>query len=621
MKTPMGDAHSRTRRPIRRVRYALVFVLIAVLALVVSGCVRISGLEYSNNSERGPAYKIVVNVRPNNPDPTGDARGVIAFRHPAGWTVESVTYSGSHSGEATYSPTIANYFETEWDATPDDAGHNGPKGGYVWWAGYGNHVHQFASTDSYAVTIIVDTTGMGGSLTFDVVTGLTDGADPEDDTNKTFWQLGSLEEDGRGARLDVAVYLAALVEPTIVDMDPEDGATNVSPDVIAHVRYSEPVANFAGNVFLTWVGAAGEKVPAIVSYSTSTNTVNVDPLAPLTPDKVYMLVSTADVTDVVGNACEGANAVFTVEPAAVAPTVTAVSPASGATGVDVGANVTATFDQAMDATTISTETFELTKQGAATPVAASVTYSAANMTATLNPESPLEAGTVYTARLTTDVESAAGLALEAAYTWSFTTAEEEPEDAFVDVPLGAPYYSAIQGMAEAEIINGYDNGDGTFSFRPENPVWRWQFAKMIVGALLIPCNEGMTAPFTDLDPDDPTKLDMTEFVRAAYDNGITQGTGGTNFSPYLEISRAQVVTMVVRAVQARFPGMLGVPYSGYTNTWGTAFSADHGANARLAEYNGLLAGLPLTGAASNPWGSMSRGEVAQVLWNVMGMID
>lgn len=609
------------RKPTRRVRYALLLVLLVGLALLVSGCVRISSLDYSNSSERGPAYKIVVNVRPNNPDPTENARGVIAFRHPAGWTVESVTYSGAHSGEATYSPTITNYFETEWDATPDDAGHNGPKGGYVWWAGYGNHAHKFASTDSYAVTIVVDTTGMGGDLTFDVVTGVTDGADPEDDANKTFWQLGSLEDDGRGARLDVAVSLSPLVEPTIVEMDPEDGATNVSPDLIAHVRYSEPVTNFAANVFLTWVGAAGEKVPAIISYSSGTNTVNVDPLAPLTPDKVYMLVSTADVTDVVGNACEAADAVFTVEPAAVAPTVTVVSPEDDATGVDVGANVTATFDHAMDPTTISTTTFRLTKQGSATPVAANVTYSAASMRATLNPDGALEPGTVYTAHLTTGVESAEGLALAAAFNWSFTTAEEEPEEAFEDVPLGAPYYAAIQGMAEAGIINGYENDDGTFSFRPENPVWRWQFAKMIVGALQIPCNEGMTAPFTDLDPDDPTKLDMTEFVRAAYDNGITQGTGGTNFSPYLEISRAQVVSMVVRAVQARFPGVLTTPSSGYTNTWGTAFSADHGANARLAEYNGLLAGLPLTGAASNPWGSMSRGEVAQVLWNVMGKID
>jgi len=594
--------------------------LLVGLALLVSGCVRISGLTYSSNSERGPAYKIVVNVRPNNEEPTEAARGVIAFRHPAGWTVESVTYSGTHSGEAIYSPTITGYYEDEWDATPDDAGHNGPKSGYVWWSGYGNHSHQFASTDSYVVTIIVDTRGMGGDLTFDVVTGVAPGADPEDDANKAFWQLGSLEEDGRGARLDVAVHLTPVVEPTILEMDPADGATNVSPDVIAHVRYSEPVANYAGNVFLTWVGSPGENVPAIVSYSTGTNTVNVDPLAPLTPDRTYMLVSNVDVTDLVGNPCVGTHTFFTVEPAAEAPTVTVVSPAGGATGVDVGVNVTATFDQAMDPGTLNVGTFKLTKQGASTPVAAAVSYSAANMRATLNPSGALEPGTVYTAQLTTGVESAEGLALAAAFTWSFTTAEEEQE-AFEDVPLGAPYYAAIQGMAEAGIINGYENDDGTFSFRPENPVWRWQFAKMIVGALQIPCNEAMIAPFTDLDPDDPTKLDMTEFVRAAYDNGITQGTGGTNYSPYLEISRAQVVTMVVRAVQARFPGVLTTPYGEYTNTWGTAFSADHGANARLAEYNGLLAGLPLTGAASNPWGSMSRGEVAQVLWNVMGKID
>jgi len=43
-------------------------------------------------------------------------------------------------------------------------------------------------------------------------------------------------------------------------------------------------------------------------------------------------------------------------------------------------------------------------------------------------------------------------------------------------------------------------------------------------------------------------------------------------------------------------------------------------NARIAEANGLLAGLPLTGAANDSWAPMPRGEVAQVLWNVIQML-
>ena len=75
-----------------------------------------------------------------------------------------------------------------------------------------------------------------------------------------------------------------------------------------------------------------------------------------------------------------------------------------------------------------------------------------------------------------------------------------------------------------------------------------------------------------------------------------------------------------RAVKALHPTLLTPPAAGFTNTWGTSFSTIHGPNARIAEANGLLAGLPLTGAANDPWAPMPRGEVAQVLWNVIQML-
>ena len=79
--------------------------------------------------------------------------------------------------------------------------------------------------------------------------------------------------------------------------------------------------------------------------------------------------------------------------------------------------------------------------------------------------------------------------------------------------------------------------------------------------------------------------------------------------------------MVVRTLQNLHPDALQPVPGSYVNTWGTDFSPIHGPNARIAESNGLLEGLPLTGAANDPWAPMSRGEVAQVLWNMMGLID
>ena len=58
----------------------------------------------------------------------------------------------------------------------------------------------------------------------------------------------------------------------------------------------------------------------------------------------------------------------------VAPTVSSTNPANGATGVAV---ITASFSEAMNASTITTTTFAVRGPGA-TPVLGAVTYSAAS---------------------------------------------------------------------------------------------------------------------------------------------------------------------------------------------------------------------------------------------------
>jgi len=108
------------------------------------------------------------------------------------------------------------------------------------------------------------------------------------------------------------------------------------------------------------------------------------------------------------------------------PTVTAQSPAVGATGVAATATVSATFNEALDAATVNTSTFEL-RNAANALVAATVSYNATNRTATLTPGTALTAGATYTATVkggATDprVKDVAGNALAANITWSFTIA-------------------------------------------------------------------------------------------------------------------------------------------------------------------------------------------------------
>jgi hypothetical protein len=105
------------------------------------------------------------------------------------------------------------------------------------------------------------------------------------------------------------------------------------------------------------------------------------------------------------------------------------------------------------------------------------------------------------------------------------------------------------------------------------------------------------------------------YIAACATKGITQGSSPGRFSPGLSISRAQVVTMCVRGAGSTFPGLLGEPYASWKATLPN-FDPTHDEMMRKAEYNALTTGLVGFGVKWNPWAPASRGEVAQILWNL-----
>jgi hypothetical protein len=193
---------------------------------------------------------------------------------------------------------------------------------------------------------------------------------------------------------------------------------------------------------------------------------------------------------------------------------------------------------------------------------------------------------------------------------------------FPDVPASHPYYTAITDLASRGIIGGYTNGN----FGPNDLVKRQQFAKMIVLALGLEVKENdfpiLAAPFVDLGPDDGYSLYPHEYVAVCARNNITQGTDPTHFSPLNNISRAQLITMVVRAADNLAPGTLSSPPVGWTGQLPYS-DPTHGGNIKKAEYNGLLAGIQGSGSTLAGWntaGDATRGEVAQVLHNLLGKL-
>ncbi len=596
----------------------------------MAGCIEILSISYHTDLEAGPAQTFQIRVKFTAD--LANTRPVVAFRFPEQWTVTQAFYEGSHAGTFTRSSAMVDYYYFTWETTPLDQGHTGHKVDYEWWVGYGG-VDDFAVDDEILVTLVVDTNGWGGDYLLDFVGGLTDDAaptNPAQNADGANWEAGSLFDDTTdppgpllAALLDQPISLTAGQDPTILSTNPAHLATGVDINVAPRVSFSEDMDNSTldpAHVYLRTSGAAAP-LPAANFYNSTTHELIIDPNTQLEYDTQYLIFVDGDVADLVGYTM-GTDYIgtFTTGSLPVAPTILSTSPADLADDVPVDADITVTFDMPMDPGSLTTASVFLKPAsapgGAALP--ATVTYDGAANSAVLDPASDLAPDTEYRATVGATVIGQNHLALGTQYSWNFTTSPNPV--AFTDVPPTYRYYAAIQGMAEGGIINGYPLGGGFFEFRPDNPVWRWQFAKMIVGALELPINESKTSPFTDLDPDNPSVLDQTEYVAVAWENNITKGLSATKFGPYKEISRAQVVTMVVRAFQTRYPGVLAVPPVSFSNAWGTGFSADHGQNARIAEYNGLLDGLPLTTTANDPWGLMPRGEVAQVLWNMIGMI-
>jgi hypothetical protein len=193
-----------------------------------------------------------------------------------------------------------------------------------------------------------------------------------------------------------------------------------------------------------------------------------------------------------------------------------------------------------------------------------------------------------------------------------TTAPFTGTPTFSDVSESHPQHDAIVGLAAEGVISGFE--DGTFG--PGLAVTRQQFAKMIVKTLGYPVTGEEVCPFTDVqaqagaDPFYPSKYVA---VCAAHD--ITKGVTPQHFNPTANITRQQLITMIVRA--AALPD---APPGFLPNFTAAQFSLEeHYLNAVKAAGAGLLDGLQGIAPTYDFLSPATRGECAQVLYNLWKM--
>ena len=99
---------------------------------------------------------------------------------------------------------------------------------------------------------------------------------------------------------------------------------------------------------------------------------------------------------------------------------------------------------------------------------------------------------------------------------------------------------AINVLSERNVISG--DGDG--NFRPNDPVTRAEFAKMLITAIG-GVNEGAVSKFTDLDKD----AWYYKYVSSAYEAGIVSGVSETEFGVGNPITRQEMAVMISRALK------------------------------------------------------------------------
>jgi hypothetical protein len=197
-----------------------------------------------------------------------------------------------------------------------------------------------------------------------------------------------------------------------------------------------------------------------------------------------------------------------------------------------------------------------------------------------------------------------------AYQLSITGNDEPPAPPVLSDVDGSPYATAIYEMARRSIISGFTD----HTFRPDQQVSRQQFAKMIVKTVGLTVTGAEQCPFSDVvaglydDPFYPVK-----YVAVCAAAHITEGTTATTFDPSGNITRQQLIKMVVSA--AGLPD----PPTDYTPPFQAGqLLPVHFPYARKAAYAGLLEGLRGMGASYDFFASSSRGECAQLLYNLLG---
>lgn len=217
-----------------------------------------------------------------------------------------------------------------------------------------------------------------------------------------------------------------ITAPVVSSVLPLNGAANVNAGTTVTAIFNEAINPSTVNATSFQLKDSANHV-VTGTINILSNQITLTPSGALAGSTVYTATikgGSSGVKDITGNAL-ASDYSWNFTTAAVdniPPTIIAVSPAGGATGVSTGSTVTANFSEAINPSTVSGTAVQL-KNAANNLIAANITTSGSQLI--LTPSSILAGSTQYTMTIkggSAGVKDLAGNALINDYTWNFTTA-------------------------------------------------------------------------------------------------------------------------------------------------------------------------------------------------------
>ncbi|TPW13547.1 MAG: hypothetical protein FD127_1961, partial [Acidimicrobiaceae bacterium] len=256
--------------------------------------------------------------------------------------------------------------------------------------------------------------------------GMKDGCETACSLDPTSPADGPLDKDGDGVSNALECQRGTnpcqfndIQGPKVVSVTPSSGATGIATNADVVIVFDEAVdpATVNATNFILFAGTTRLSPSIIRSADNTTVTLR----AALQAGLVHSVFVTSRIKDLQANTGADFTSSFTTgaPPDTARPTVGAVRPGAGATGVERTKCVSVFFSEPVNPATVTDATLRLL-QGA-TPITTTLEIAADGTSANLCPTAALAANVVHTVSATTGIQDAAGNTL-VAFSSTFTTA-------------------------------------------------------------------------------------------------------------------------------------------------------------------------------------------------------